>query len=65
MDTGIQYYVFNLNRIAIFLLIIISIIDDNNYCSIIAAAYWLWLPNIEKIEYKIMKFKIYKGKVKK
>jgi hypothetical protein len=28
---------------------------DSDICAVIAAAYWLWLPNIEAIEFSLVK----------
>jgi len=57
MNSKTRTYVVNVNRVIIFLLIVISVIFDNNFCAILAAAYWLWLPNITKFEFSLLALK--------
>jgi hypothetical protein len=47
-------YVLNFNRLIIFLLIVLGIIFNNDVLAILAAGYWLWLPNIERIECSVL-----------
>jgi hypothetical protein len=57
-DITKQYFAINLNPIAIFMLIVIGVITDNDFYAILAAAYWLWLPNIEKCEFSILRINL-------
>ncbi|GHG07947.1 hypothetical protein [Thalassotalea marina] len=50
MNSKTRKYVVNINRLVIFLLIVVGMLFDNNICGIIAAGYWLWLPNITRLE---------------
>jgi hypothetical protein len=59
-DITKQYFAINLNRIAIFMLIVIGVITDSDFYAILAAAYWLWLPNIEKFEFSILRINLKK-----
>jgi len=57
MNDKAQWYVVNINRFIIFSLIVTSVVFDgviNNVCAVLAAGYWLWLPNIEKMEYNFL-----------
>jgi hypothetical protein len=51
-------YAINLNRIIIFILIVVGVTFDSDVCAILAAAYWLWLPYVEKFEFSILKMKV-------
>jgi len=53
-----KHYAINLNRIIIFLLIVAGVTFDSGACAILAAAYWLWLPCIEKLAFSILKLNI-------
>jgi len=48
-------YIVNTNRLLIFILILMSLVMDSDLCAVIAAAFWLWLPNIEALEFSIVK----------
>lgn len=61
MNGKVRQYVLNINRVVIFLLIVISIVFDDNLSAILAAAYWLWLPNITKIEFNLLDTKLKKS----
>jgi len=57
MDSKTKQYVVNMNRVLIFILILVSVLDKNDLCAILAAAYWLWLPNISKMEFDLIALK--------
>jgi len=60
MNSKTRMYVVNINRVIIFFLIVASVLYDNNVCAIVAAAYWLWLPNIAKFEFSLLALKLRK-----
>tara|TARA_R110001592_G_scaffold99686_1_gene283836 strand:- start:10541 stop:10747 length:207 start_codon:yes stop_codon:yes gene_type:complete len=54
MFLSVKKNVLTFNRLLIFLLIVIGVIFNSDFCAILAAAYWLWLPNIERIECSVL-----------
>jgi len=54
MCINTKTYIVNLNRLLIFILITLGVVFNSDVLALFAAGYWLWLPNIERIECLIL-----------